>query len=190
MLCRQPTVSSVADPADGDSPGAGLPAWLAEDPAGIPAYALARAGAAVNALFARQLATVGLRPHTFVVLVHLARARTLTSAELARRLQLTPQSMSALLHGLVDAGWVERPGPVRRGQRAEVHLTEAGHQALLAAGPVLADLGRPAVLGLTEAEAATLHGLLGRVLAAVQAPPGTDRVGGPQPNPGPADTPS
>ncbi|MCZ2850238.1 MarR family winged helix-turn-helix transcriptional regulator [Modestobacter sp. VKM Ac-2978] len=179
----------MEEPVDGVGPGTELPPWLADDPAGIPAYALARAGAAVNALFSRQLASVGLRPHTFVVLVHLARARTLTSAELARRLQLTPQSMSTLLHGLVDAGWVERPGPVRRGQKSEVHLTEAGHRALLAAGPVLAELGRPAVLGLTEQEAATLHGLLERVLAAVQPPPGVGRDGGPQPNPGAADTP-
>ncbi len=189
MVSRQPTVSCVAEPGDGRDPGAGLPPWLAEDPAGIPAYALARAGAAVNALFARQLATVGLRPHTFVVLVHLSRASTLTSAELARRLQLTPQSMSALLHGLVDAGWVERPEAVRRGQRVEVHLTAAGHQALLAAGPVLAELGRPAVPGLTESEVATLAGLLERVLDAVQPLAGPGAADGPQPNPGPADIP-
>ncbi len=157
-------MSVVTQPADGTAP---LPGWLAAGPEGIPAYTLARAGAAVNATFTRLLGTVGLRPHTFFVLVHLAREPALTSAELARRLAMTPQSMSALLHGLVDAGWVERPPGARRGQRIDVRLTAAGRQALAAAGPVLAELGRPESMGLTAEEAGTLHTLLERVLAAV-----------------------
>jgi len=147
-----------------------MPAWVRHDPAGLPAYALARAGAAMTALFARQLATVGLRPHTFFVLTHLARDPVLTSAELARRLEMTPQSMGELLRGMTAAGWVERSGGARRGQRIDLRLTGAGREALLRAGPVLDALGDPGVLGLTAAEAATLHGLLGRVLRAVSAP--------------------
>jgi hypothetical protein len=50
-----------------------------------------------------------------------------------------------------------------------VRLTDGGRRALLAAGPVLAELGRPAALGLSDAEAATLHGLLQRVLDTVAA---------------------
>ena len=126
-----------------------MPGWVAAGPEGIPAYTLARAGAAMNAAFARRLATVGLRPHTFFVLVHLAREPALTSAELARRLGMTPQSMSALLTGLVDAGWVERPSGARRGQRIDVRLTDAGRRALADAGPVLAELGRPESMGLS-----------------------------------------
>ncbi|WP_222270002.1 MarR family winged helix-turn-helix transcriptional regulator [Modestobacter marinus] len=143
------------------------PPWVARDPVGLPTCALARTGAAVNALFARQLARVGLRPHTFFVLVHLARDQALTSAELARRLELTPQSMSALLRSLADTGWVDRRQDVRRGQRIDVRLTDPGRRALLGAGPVLAELGRPAALGLSEAEAVTLQALLQRVLATV-----------------------
>ncbi|GAB3349701.1 MarR family winged helix-turn-helix transcriptional regulator [Modestobacter lapidis] len=161
------------EPAEGG--GTGMPAWVRNDPAGLPGYAVARAGAAMTALFARQLATVGLRPHTFFVLTHLARDPVLTSAELARRLQLTPQSMSELLRGMTDAGWVERSGGARRGQRIDLRLTDEGRAALLRAGPVLGALADPAVLGLTAAEAATLHGLLTRVLAAVtdhDRPPG------------------
>ena len=147
-----------------------MPGWVAAGPEGIPAYALARAGAAMTATFARRLATVGLRPHTFFVLVHLSREPALTSAELARRLAMTPQSMSALLAGLADAGWIERPPGARRGQRIDVRLTAAGRQALLAAGPVLAELGRPEALGLTAEEAGTLHSLLDRVLATLEPP--------------------
>ena len=160
----------MEQPADGGGPGPSLPSWLAAGPAGIPAYALARAGSAMTARFTRELAAVGLRPHTFFVLVHLAREPALTSAELARRLALTPQSMSALLHGLADAGWVERPTGARRGQRIQVRLTDAGRGALASAGPVLAELGRPEAMGLTAEEAGTLHTLLERVLATLDAP--------------------
>jgi DNA-binding MarR family transcriptional regulator len=149
----------------------GPPEWVLADPGRLPAYALARAGSAMNALFTRQLSTVGLRPHTFFVLVHLSREPALTSAELARRLAMTPQSMSALLQGLADAGWIERPVGGRRGQRIDVQLTAAGRHALAGAGPVLAQLVRPEAMGLTAAEAATLHTLLGRVLAHLDPPP-------------------
>jgi len=166
MPAGRPTVSVVTQPADGPAP---LPGWLAAGPDGFPAYTLARAGAAMSTTLTRQLGTVGLRPHTFSVLVHLAREPALTSAELARRLALTPQSMSALLHGLADAGWVERPPGARRGQRIDVRLTDAGRAALLAAGPVLAELSRPAALGLTAEEAATLQALLTRALTTLTA---------------------
>ena len=171
MLRRQSTVPLVDQPADGAAAQPAPPAWVAAGPTGIPAYALARAGAEMNAAFARRLATVGLRPHTFSVLVHLAREPALTSAELARRLAMTPQSMSTLLHGLADAGWVERPAGARRGQRIDVRLTAAGRAALEAAGPVLAELSRPEAMGLSAAEATTLHALLQRVLATLAAPP-------------------
>jgi DNA-binding MarR family transcriptional regulator len=171
MLPRQPTVCHVDRPEEPAGDGAaGMPAWVRADPAGIPAYALARAGAAMTALFARQLATVGLRPHTFFVLTHLARDPVLTSAELSRRLEMTPQSMSELLRGMTEAGWVERSGGARRGQRIDLRLTQEGRAALLRAGPALGALGDPAVLGLTASEAATLHGLLTRVLQAVSGP--------------------
>jgi DNA-binding MarR family transcriptional regulator len=163
-----PVVGAQADPAPEP------PEWVPRGPDHLPAYVLARAGTAVNDLFARHLGAVGLRPHTFVVLVHLVRAGTepLTSAELARRLQMTPQSMGALLHGLVEAGWVERAGEVRRGQRVDVRVTPAGREALDAATPALAHLSRPETLGLSAEEAGTLHGLLQRVLTAIAADPG------------------
>lgn len=164
MLCPDPTVSPVEQHEDRPA------GWVRADPAALPAYALARAGNAMNARFTERLATVGLRPHTFFVLVHLAREPALTSAELARRLGMTPQSMSTLLHGLADAGWVQRPAGALRGQRIDVRLTEAGRAAVEAAGPVLAELGRPEAMGLTAEEAGTLHALLQRVLTTLTDP--------------------
>ena len=169
-------MSGVDLPSRGTDARPEPPAWVRQDPAQLPGYTLVQAGNAMDALFAARLATVGLRPHTFVVLVHLARDATLTSAELARRLGMTPQSMSALLQGLEQAGWVERRSGSRRGQRIDVWATPAGRAALDAAGPVLAELGAPAALGLEPEEADVLQGLLTRVLAALTAaapPPGS-----------------
>ena len=57
---------------------------------------------------------------------------------------------------MTDAGWVDRPGGARRGQRIDVRLTAAGRQALEAAGltPKFRLLGyshagvRPEVMGI------------------------------------------
>jgi DNA-binding MarR family transcriptional regulator len=117
--------------------------------------------------FADRLGEVGLKPHTFVTLLHLSRGQALTSAELSRRLEMTPQSMSTLLRGMAEHGLVTRPGGMRRGQRIEVRLTDLGWAALERARPALHRMADPAEMGLTAGEAATLRGLLERVIAAL-----------------------
>jgi hypothetical protein len=62
----------------------------------------------MNAVFAARLGTVGLRPHTFFVLVHLTREPALTSAELARRLEMTPPSSASRRRGRDTARLLER----------------------------------------------------------------------------------
>ncbi|MPQ98444.1 MarR family transcriptional regulator [Modestobacter sp. I12A-02628] len=143
---------------------------LHRDPASSTLFVVGRAGRAATAVFGDRLAAVGLRPHTFAVLLHLSREPTSTSAELARRLEVTPQSMGTLLHGLAGAGWVERTAGARRGQRIDVRLTDAGRAALHRTRPVLEHLSDPALLGLTPAEARTLHTLLDRVVSALGTP--------------------
>src|SRR4051794_40312973 len=54
------TLSGVDLPDDAVE-DATVPAWVRQDPAGLTAYLLARAGNAMTAAFARRLATVGLR---------------------------------------------------------------------------------------------------------------------------------
>lgn len=142
---------------------------LRRDPTSVPAFMVGRAGRAMTALFAERLAGVGLKPHSFVILLHLSRDPVLTSAELARRAEMTPQSMSTLLRTLQEHGWVDRAGGVRRGQRIDVRITTAGQAALERARPVLGDLSDPATMGLSHAEAQTLHALLQRVVTALGA---------------------
>ncbi|SNT59708.1 DNA-binding transcriptional regulator, MarR family [Asanoa hainanensis] len=135
-----------------------------DDDAVVP-WTVVRASHALSRVFTSQLAEVGLKPHLFGILATLSRNPGMSSAELARQVRVTPQSMGSLLRGLVADGLVDHPAP-RRGQSLSVSLTLAGHELLGRAWPVIARMNRPAALGLTAAEAAQLNALLHRVLAA------------------------
>jgi DNA-binding MarR family transcriptional regulator len=128
-------------------------------------WTVVRASHALSRVFTAELAKVGLKPHLFGILATLSRNPGMSSAELARQVRVTPQSMGSLLRGLVADGLVDHPEP-RRGQPLAVSLTPAGHELLGRAWPVIARMNRPAALGLTAAEAAQLNALLHRVLAA------------------------
>ena len=86
-----------------------------------------------------------LRPHAltarqFSVLAVLRSRPGVTSAELARAVMMTPQSMSALLDQLEEAGLVQ-PRPRRgKGVRAPTELTARGDEVLAAAGRSVRDL--------------------------------------------------
>ncbi|GIF67651.1 putative HTH-type transcriptional regulator [Asanoa ishikariensis] len=135
-----------------------------DDDAVVP-WTVVRASHALSRVFTAQLAEVGLKPHLFGILATLSRNPGMSSAELARQVRVTPQSMGSLLRGLVADGLVEHPEP-RRGQPLSVSLTPDGHELLGRAWPVIARMNRPAALGLTAAEATQLNTLLHRVLAA------------------------
>lgn len=70
-------------------------------------------------LAVRQLTTAlepfDLTPAQFGVLVHAGREPGISAAELARRVNVTPQSIQAALRPLVEREWVaRRPHPVHR----------------------------------------------------------------------------
>ena len=169
-------VTAPAEPSDHDAPSGAdgvvdEPDWTRDDPADLVPWTLVRTGNAVGRVFWERLGAVGLRPHLFGILVQLQRDPGISSAELARRVLVTPQSMSELLRGLIEDGLVERSGGDRRGQAHALELTAAGRAALRRAAPVIADLDRPDTLGLTATELAELNRLLGRVLDALGAGP-------------------
>ncbi|MEV0720862.1 MarR family winged helix-turn-helix transcriptional regulator [Asanoa sp. NPDC050611] len=135
-----------------------------DDDSVVP-WTVVRASHALSRVFTAELAKVGLKPHLFGILATLSRNPGMSSAELARQVRVTPQSMGSLLRGLVADGLVTHPEP-RRGQPLSVRLTQAGEDLLGRAWPIIARMNRPAALGLTAAEASQLNALLHRVLAA------------------------
>jgi len=160
-----PTAPDGGTPPDGPGPLD----WTRYDPAEVVPWTLVRAGNVMGRVFWEQLGAVGLRPHLFGILVNLQREPGISAAELARRVLVTPQSMSELLRGLTDDGLVERTGGDRRGQALALRLTDDGRAALRRAAPVITELNRPETLGLSAAELAELNRMLGRVLTALTA---------------------
>ena len=67
-----------------------------------------------------------LAPRHEAALAWLRRKRQLTTAELARYEQITPQSMGAVVAELVDKGWVVKSKDPEDGRRELLTLTDAG----------------------------------------------------------------
>lgn len=144
---------------DGTSPQQGQPA-----PGELTAWTLVQTHHRVARRFHETFASVGLTAHQFGVLVRLSTDPGVSQAALARQVLITPQSMGEILAQMEAADLVRRVPPPRRGAPIAVELTEAGRAALQSTYPSVAAINRPAALGLSDEEAATLNRLLHQIL--------------------------
>jgi DNA-binding MarR family transcriptional regulator len=135
----------------------------------LPAWNLVRTAHVVGLRFTELFGALDLTPTTFAILMTLAENEGLTQAELARRVLVRPQSIAALVHGLVEQGFVAREGPGGRGRRAGITLTPAGRDALDRAWPAVRAFNEPAALGLTPAQVAMLEEILDRLRGSLEA---------------------
>jgi DNA-binding MarR family transcriptional regulator len=87
-----------------------------------------------------------------------------TIDDLRRVLGLTPSGAVRLVDRLAEAGLVTR-GPGADGRSRSVRLTPAGRRAAVRVGAARAGVLTEALADLSAAERATLHRLLGRVMA-------------------------
>ncbi|GAA4716385.1 MarR family winged helix-turn-helix transcriptional regulator [Phytohabitans rumicis] len=126
-------------------------------------WALRRAELAVQTFKERQLRTMGLAAahYSLLMCVHAEPGRT--GAEVARRLAVTPQNVASLVAKMEDRGLVERRSHPRHGHVQELHLTDAGREALRAAEPTVTAIDRRIATELGPAETAHLAALLNRV---------------------------
>jgi len=123
-----------------------------------------------------------INPRQFSVLASLAREPTLSQAELARRVMITPQSMSDSIASLVDAGLLAR-GEVGPGRAARLELAGPGRDILRRAYPVVEAINDASFAALSPSERKTLGELLRKLLpwsrssgsAASQETPTTSR---------------
>jgi DNA-binding MarR family transcriptional regulator len=155
----------AATPEDPPNPPASGATWPYPDPDDVVGWTLVRTGHALSRVFIKEMDEIGLKPHIFGILAQVRRDPGLSSAELARHVQVTPQSMGDLLRRLAADGLVDYGKP-RRGQRMRVHLTEAGARLLDRAFEIVERMNEPSYLGLTPDESRQLNHLLHRVLTA------------------------
>lgn len=123
---------------------------------------------------AARLAGHGLNPIHFGVLAYLAEQEEMTTADIARVVLVTPQSMSPLLDGLEQRGLVRRTGIRARGQRNPVEITSAGRDELAAVWGIAQATSNLTDAGLTSDESQQLNQLLMKVLRASKDIPQTD----------------
>ncbi|WSQ13732.1 MarR family winged helix-turn-helix transcriptional regulator [Streptomyces sp. NBC_01231] len=144
-----------------------------EEPVGLNAldrvtWALRRAELAVQTLKEQRLRPLGLAAPHYTLLISVHADPGLTGAELARRLNVTPQAVASLVARLENRGQVERREHPRHRHVQELHLTDAGREALRAADKVIADIELQITGGLGPKETAQLRSLLNRVAETVR----------------------
>ncbi|TDC82896.1 MarR family transcriptional regulator [Micromonospora sp. KC606] len=133
-------------------------------------WALRRAEVAVQARKEQRLRPLGMAAAHYSLLVSIHAEPGLTGAELARRLHVTPQAVAALVARLEEQGLLERRSHPRHRHVQELHLADAGHEALRAADAVIVGIEQRIIKALGPEETTRLTALLGRVADAVREP--------------------
>ncbi|KPI23369.1 transcriptional regulator, MarR family [Actinobacteria bacterium OV320] len=144
-----------------------------EEPVGLDAldrvtWALRRAELAVQSLKEQRLRPLGMAAAHYTLLISVHDEPGLTGAELARRLNVTPQAIASLVARLESRGQLERREHPRHRHIQELHLTDAGREALRAADAVIVGIERQITNGLGSGTA-QLRALLDQVAEAARA---------------------
>ncbi|MFF4018691.1 MarR family winged helix-turn-helix transcriptional regulator [Streptomyces sp. NPDC001843] len=111
----------------------------------------------------QRLRTRGIAAAQYTLLICVHTEPGLTGAEVARRLNVTPQAVASLVARLEERGQIERrPHPRHRHVR-ELHLTDDGREALRHADAVIEEIEQRINEKLGRERAAQLKALLSEV---------------------------
>lgn len=138
------------------------------DPRERVTWALRRAELAVLTLKEQRLRPLGMAAAHYALLISVHSEPGLTGAELARRLNVTPQAVASLVARLEGRGQLERREHPRHRHVQELHVTTAGREALLAADSVVLDIERQISDEFGPKATAQLRALLDRVVDTVR----------------------
>jgi DNA-binding MarR family transcriptional regulator len=130
-------------------------------------WALRRAELAVQAQKERRLRSLGMAAAHYSLLISVHAEPGLTGAELARRLNVTPQAVASLVARLEDRGQLERRPHPRHRHVQELHLTDAGRDALRTADGVISEIEQRISQKLGPEGTGRLTRLLSRLTDAV-----------------------
>lgn len=133
-------------------------------------WALRRAEWAVQARKDQRLRPLGLAAAQYTLLISVHSDPGLTGAELARRLNVTPQAVASQVARLEERGQLERRPHPRHGHVQELHLTDAGRDSLRAADAMIVEIEQQIAEKLGPGKTAQLRALLEEVADAVRAP--------------------
>jgi DNA-binding MarR family transcriptional regulator len=100
-------------------------------------YVVRRFNQAVRSRVEESLRPLGLTASQYATLAMLQRHSGSTNAQLARVLSVTPQTMTRILAGLIEAGLVERAVSAHHARVRLAHLTAKGAELVVRAHPVV-----------------------------------------------------
>jgi DNA-binding MarR family transcriptional regulator len=129
------------------------------------AFLLSQVGMHAAYSFEERLSVLKLKPHHAGLLRMLEASPGLSQQELSELFGVFPSRLVVLLDQLEERKFIERrDDPAdRRGYR--VYLTKAGQKAVVEISRVTRELEKDLLTALTDAERATLTGLLERVVS-------------------------
>ena len=126
-------------------------------------YLLYRVGAVLRPEVSAVLGPLGMTLPEFVCLRILSMFPGMSSAELSRHTNVTPQAMNTVLRKLEDVGAVERPATVSSGRALPATLTSQG-RALLKRAEAAVRVADARILGkLTAAQQREFKRMLDRL---------------------------
>jgi DNA-binding MarR family transcriptional regulator len=126
-------------------------------------YLLVRVADQVSRAWFKALRDHAINPRQFSALAVLVREPSLSQAELARRVLVTPQSMTELIAALITAKLLRRR-PLEPGHPAQLEVTARGQASLCKAYPVVEAVDCESFAALNPAERAELGRLLRKAL--------------------------
>jgi DNA-binding MarR family transcriptional regulator len=126
-------------------------------------YLLYRAGAALRPEVSAALSPLGLTLPEFVCLRILSLSPGLSSAELSRHTNVTPQAMNTVLRKLEDIGAVARPASVSSGRALPATLTGQGRTLLKRAEALVCAADARILAKLTVAQQREFKRMLGKL---------------------------
>jgi DNA-binding MarR family transcriptional regulator len=120
-------------------------------------YLVARLERAVRAGIAKRVAQHGLTTAQYTTLSVLGARGGLSNAQLARRVFITPQSMSEVLRALEAKGLVERRNRRGLGRTLPAELTRRGRTVLAACDRLVDELEEQMLRGVAASDRAALR---------------------------------
>jgi DNA-binding MarR family transcriptional regulator len=126
-------------------------------------WALRRAEGAVQTLKEQRLRPLGVAVAHYSLLMSVNADPGLAGAEVARRLNVTPQAVASLVDRLEGRGQLERRQHPRHRHVQELHLTDAGREILRRADAVVAEVEELVTAQLGPTNTDRLKTLLERV---------------------------
>ncbi|ATL68748.1 MarR family winged helix-turn-helix transcriptional regulator [Nocardia terpenica] len=126
-------------------------------------YLLYRATTALHPRMNARLRPLGLTVPALVCMKLLAVRPGLSNAELARTVNVSPQTMNTVLRGLQERGAVVRPATVTSGRALPAQLTAEGRKLMRRAQAAVRAADEEVLAALTPARRRELKRLLGAI---------------------------